>query len=102
MLDYKVIATPMESNLKLMCDASSESVDATMYRRMIHSLMCLTYTRPYICFTVNTLIQFLTDPRHVHLVVAKHVFRYLKGTMDYGLKYVVNRNINLHDYVDLY
>ena len=32
MLDRKVIATPMESNLKLLCDASSELVDSMMYR----------------------------------------------------------------------
>ena len=28
MMDYKAIATPMASNLKLLCDASLESIDA--------------------------------------------------------------------------
>ena len=56
------MATPMASNLKLLSDASSETVDTTMYRQMIGSLM---YLRPNICFAVNTL-------RHVHLMVAKH------------------------------
>ena len=32
MLDCKTIATPMASNLKLLCDASFELVDAMMYR----------------------------------------------------------------------
>ena len=36
------------SNMKLLSDASSESVDATMYRQMIGSLMYLTNTRPNI------------------------------------------------------
>ena len=67
---------------------------------MIGSLMYLTNTRPDICFVVNTLSQFLTDLRHVHLVVAKHVLRYLKGTVDYRLKYDANQKINLHNYVD--
>ena len=49
---------------------------------------------------MNTLSQFLTDPRHVHLIVAKHILRYLKGTVDYGLKYEVNKKINLEGYVD--
>ena len=80
----------MEMNLKLLCDASLETVDATMYRQMICSLMCLTNTRSDILFEMNTLSQLLTDLRHVHLVVAKHVLRYLNGTMDYGLKYDVN------------
>ena len=49
--------------------------------------------RPYICFAMNTL-------RHVHLIVAKHVVRYLKGTVDYGIKYEANQKINLEGYVD--
>ena len=83
-----------------MIDASSESVDATMYHQMIGSLMYLTNTRPDIFFVVNTLSQFLTDPRHVHLIDAKHILRYLKGTIDYGLKYEANQKINLEGYVD--
>ena len=49
---------------------------------------------------MNTLRHFLTDWRHVHLIAAKHILRYLKGTVYYGLKYEVNQNINLEGYVD--
>ena len=35
------MTTPMASNMKLLSDASSETVDATMYRQMIGSLMYL-------------------------------------------------------------
>ena len=35
MMDCKDMTTPMASNLKLLSDASSDSVDATMYRQMI-------------------------------------------------------------------
>ena len=90
MMDCKAMTTPMESNLKLLSDASSELIDATMYRQMIGSLMYLMNTRPDICFAVNTLSQFLTDLRHVHLIAAKHILRYLRGTVDYGLKYESN------------
>ena len=67
---------------------------------MIGSLMYLMNTRPDICIFLNTLSLFLTDPRHVHLVAAKHVLRYLKGTVEYGLNYDANQMINLHGYVD--
>jgi hypothetical protein len=50
---------------------------------------------------VNTLSQFLVEPRHVHLVVAKHVMRYLKGTLDYGLGYDGDQNFTLSGYTDL-
>ena len=49
---------------------------------------------------MNTLSQYLTDLRHVHLTTANHILRYLKGTIDYGLKYKVNQMINLEGYVD--
>ena len=62
--------------------------------------MYLMNTRLDICLFVNTLSQFLTDLRHVHLIVVKHILRYLKGIADYGLKYYVNQKINLDGYVD--
>ena len=58
MMDCKAMTTPMASNLNLLSDASSNSVDATMYRQMIRSLMYLTNTRPYICFVVNKFVSF--------------------------------------------
>ena len=42
----------------------------------------------------------MKDPRHVHLITAKHILRYLRGTVDYGLKYDANQKINLEGYVD--
>ena len=101
MMDCKDMTTPMASNLKLLSFASLESVDATMYRQMICSLMCLTNTRSDTCFAVNDLSLFLIDPRHAHLV-AKHAVRYLKGTVEYGLKYDTKQKINLEGYVDSY
>ena len=62
MMHYKAMTTPMASNMKLLSDASSETVDAMMYRQMIGSLM---YLRLDTCLAVNTL-------RHVHLMVEKH------------------------------
>ena len=99
MMDW--MTTPMALNMKLLCDSSSEMVDAMMYHQIICCLMYLMNTREDICFAVNTLSQFLTDPRHVHLIAAKHILRYLRGTIDYGLKYEANQKINLEGYVDL-
>jgi hypothetical protein len=73
MLECKAMNTPMETKLNLLVDTSSELVDATLYRQIIGLLMYVTNTKPEICFVVNTLIQYLVDPRCVHLVVAKHV-----------------------------
>jgi hypothetical protein len=63
-------------------------------------MMYLKNTRPNICFVVNTLSQFLVEPRRVHLVAAKHVMRYLKGTMDYGLSYDGDHDFTFSGYTN--
>jgi hypothetical protein len=62
--------------------------------------MYLMNTRLDICFVVNTLSQFLVEPRRVHLVAAKHVLRYLKGTIDYGLSYDGDHDFTLSGCTD--
>jgi hypothetical protein len=102
MLECKSKNTPMETNLKLMVDTSSDLVDATLYIPIIGSLMYLENTMPNICFVVNTLSQYLVEPRRVHLVDTKHVMRYLKGMLDYGLCYTRDQYFRLYGYTDSY
>ena len=100
MLECKSMTTPMDSNLKMLADDSSELVDVTQYRQIIGSLMYLTNTRPYIFFSLNTLSQYLVQRRGVHLIAAKHVMRYLKGSIDFGLYYDGNHDYRLYGYTD--
>ena len=94
------MTTPMKTNLKLLNDDTSEAIVTTLYIHIIGSMMYLTNTRPDICFVVNTLSQYMVNPKHIHLVGAKHVMRYLKGTLDYGLRYASNGEIKLHGFTD--
>jgi len=94
------MATPMTINLKLLSDSSSDLVDPTMYRQLIGSLMYLVNTRPNICFAVNALSQYMVEPRHVHWMAAKHMLRYLRGTVGYGLRYVSGGDVKLQGYID--
>ena len=89
MLDCKSIATPMDANLKKLRDSASDSnlIDPTMYRQLIGSLMYMTNTSPDICFIVNSLNQFMCEPRQIHWIAAKHVLRYLRRTVGYGLRF---------------
>jgi hypothetical protein len=69
---------------------------------MIGSFMYLTNIRPAICFVVNTLIQYMVESRRVHLIAKKHVTRYLKGTIDYGLRYASDCEISLQGFTNSY
>jgi hypothetical protein len=43
----------------------------------------------------------MVEPRQEHRVAAKHVLRYLRGTMEYGLRYLGNGKVKLQGYIDL-
>jgi len=62
--------------------------------------MFLVNSRLDICFTVNTLSQFMVKPHHIHWIVAKNLLRYLRGTFNYGLRYVAE-NLRLHGYTNI-
>jgi hypothetical protein len=82
------MTTPIIKNPKKLSASDSKLVDPTLYRKLIGSLMYLVNTRLDILFAVNTLSQFMVEPRQVHWITTKHVLRYLSGTMEYGLRYV--------------
>eukprot|EP00253_Pinus_taeda_P031461 PITA_31461 len=94
------MSTPMITNWKKLHASDSELVDPTLYRQLIGSLMYLLNTRPDICFAVNTMSQFMCEPRKVHWVAAKHILQYLQGTVDYGLNYTQGDGVRLAGYTD--
>ena len=57
MQDCKSMSVPMTTNLTKLRDSttSSQSVDSTLYRHLIGSLMYFVHRRPDICYIVNAL-----------------------------------------------
>ena len=84
--------------MKLLSDESSELVDVTWYIHIFGSVMYLTNTRPDIFFVLNTLSRYLVKPRRAHLIPAKHVMRYLKGTIELAFYYVRDHDYRLYGY----
>lgn len=101
MIDCKPLSIPMETNLhKLKSEAvDSEPTNPTYYRQIIGSLVYLVNTRPDICYVTNVLSHFMCEPKKIHLMAAKHILRYLRGTIGLGLKYK-NVEIQLQGYSD--
>ena len=52
MEETKTMKTPMSSSIKLDKDEKGKSIDSTMYRGMIGSLLYLTASRPDIMYSV--------------------------------------------------
>jgi hypothetical protein len=94
MSDCKPVGTPMIPGSKLSSDQSPRTEDekAKMinvpYINAVGSLMYLaTMTRPDIAYTVGVLARFNSNPGQAHWNAVKHLFRYLKGTVDLKLEY---------------
>ena len=100
MEDCRLMSTVTVTNWKKLHASVGELVDPTLYRQLIGSLMYLVNSLPDLCFAVNTLSQFMIEPWRVHWVAAKHVLRYLAGTMDYGLDYRRSDGIKLIGFMD--
>ncbi|GKG15884.1 hypothetical protein Tco_0358207, partial [Tanacetum coccineum] len=79
------IDTPLAEKSKLDEDLQGKPVDATLYRRMIGSLMYLTSSRPDLIYAVCLCARYQAKPTEEHLQAVKQIFRYLKGTINMGL-----------------
>jgi hypothetical protein len=63
MTECKSMPTPMVMDLKKMSDIDLGEIDPHLYRTLIGSLMYLVNTRPDICYAVNVITQFMSQPR---------------------------------------
>ncbi|ODM15554.1 hypothetical protein SI65_09157 [Aspergillus cristatus] len=104
MADCKPASTPIGPSVKLEAPDSSllGRAEHKLFRRLIGRLIFLVIaTRPDIAFAVNQLSQYLAEPRKVHLAAAKHVLRYVKGTIGYSLMFSAKGRLKgLYAYAD--
>jgi hypothetical protein len=87
MLECKAAATPIALGTKLRKNDQGKSIDQTLYKRLVGSLMYLTATRPDIMFVVSLISRFMESPKDSHWQTGKRILRYVAGTIDYGLWY---------------
>ena len=89
MKDCNPAPTPMIARLSAVNSGEKlNAEDHELYRTIVGSLLYLScWSRPDISFAVSELSRFVAAPGHAHLVAAKHLLRYLKGTYDLGIVY---------------
>lgn len=101
MVDNKPMATPMITNLNKVT-TYLELVDPLLYMQLIGSLMYLVNTKINICFIVNALRQFMVEPIKERWVATKHMLKYLRGIVEYGLTYLGDVKVQLQWYTKSY
>nr|GEW77296.1 zinc finger, CCHC-type [Tanacetum cinerariifolium] len=86
--DCSPVSTPMDPIEKLKPN-TGKLVDQLEYSRAIGCLMyAMTSIRPDIAYAVGRLSRFTSNPSRQHWHAITRVFKYLKGTVNYGLSYV--------------
>ncbi|KAI5338060.1 hypothetical protein L3X38_017331 [Prunus dulcis] len=90
----------MEPELVLTTTGSDALKEPAQYRRLIGKLIYLTITRPEITYAVNTLSQFMQEPKLHHLKAACHLLQYLKNAPGQGLLFSTTSQLSLVGYCD--
>ena len=71
---------PVSPSLKLDSNLNSKKVDVTLYRGTIGNLLYLIASRLDIMLSVRLCARYQANPKESHLLVIKHIMRYLIGT----------------------
>ena len=94
------VRTPMSPNVKLTVDLLGKSVDSSLYRSMIGSILYLTANRPDISYSVGVCARYQANPKESYMIVLKRIIKYVKTTADFGVWYNKDTNDVLAGYSD--
>jgi hypothetical protein len=85
MSECKTAKTPGYRNIDL--NHCKGEVDRQKYMKLVGSLIYALHTRPDITHATNMVCRHMSEPNATHMHAAMCVLRYLRGTVDFGLKY---------------
>ena len=90
----------MSPNVKLTVDLLGKSVDSSLYRSMIGSLLYLTASRLDISYSVGVCARYQANPKESHMIALKRIIEYVKTTADFEVWYSEDTNDVLAGYSD--
>ena len=94
------VKTPMSPNVKLTVDLLGKSVDSSLCRSMIGSLLNLTASRPNNSYSVVVCARYQANLEESHMIALKRIIKYLKTTADFGVWYIKDTNDVFIEYSD--
>jgi hypothetical protein len=98
MTDYKSSPTPFLSGVKLEDGRDTPLVNNTLYRQLVGSLLYLTHSRPDLSYAVGVVSRFMQEPHELHWKDVKHIFRYVQGTITFGIHYATDSRLYLIEF----
>ena len=101
MQDSCPVSTPLDRSQSVCSSNSSERAEQFPYREAVGCLNFLAVvTRPDIAYAVGVAGRSLQHPGPADVRLVKRILRYLKGTMDYELRYKAGGDVTLVGYSD--
>ena len=97
----RTIRTPMSPNVKLTVDLLGKSVDSSLYRSMIGSLLYLIASRLDISYSVGVCARYQANPKESHMITLKRIIKYVKTSADLVVWYSKDTNDVLVGYSNI-
>ncbi|XP_071740136.1 secreted RxLR effector protein 161-like [Rutidosis leptorrhynchoides] len=100
MEDERIAKNPLSVNHGITPENTGPKVNPTLYMAIIGSLMYLTASPPDIMFATCLCTHYQAQPNVNHMLAAKKIMRYLKGTPSLGLWYPRKDGFDLTAFCD--
>ena len=94
------VRTPMSPNVKLIVNLLGKSVDSSLYRSMIGSLLYLIVSRPDISYSVRMCARYQANLKESQMIALKRIIKYVKSTTNFGVWYSKDTTDVLVGYFD--
>jgi hypothetical protein len=96
----KSALTPFLSGVKLEDGRDTPLVDITLYKHLVGILLYLTPSIPYLSYAVGIVSRFMQELHELHWKNAKHILRYVHGTITFRIHYAVVSTLYLIEFND--
>ena len=73
-------------------DLLGKSVNSSLYRSMIGSLLHITVSGPNISYNVGVCARYQANPKRSHMIALKGIIKYVKSTAEFGVWYSEDTN----------
>jgi hypothetical protein len=85
MEDNNLVETPIPLGTKLSKKDEGPTMDSTMYKSLVGSLLYLTTTRPNIKYGASFVSRFMESPKDSHRKMVKRILRYVARNLNFVL-----------------
>lgn len=70
-------------------------VESTLYKQLVGILLYLTHSKPDLSYVLGTISRFMQELHELYWKAAKHILRYVHGTITFGIHYAAKSTLDL-------